>query len=342
MEDIPKNAVHPIASSELKSTENNEHKINCTVTENHNKTVREIMLSAVIMIAVAFFWAMSTQLTKTILLLNPKYFYAPYFMVWFMTNFMIASYPCYLSLALLFGNSSLVTIHKEALIVYGQNVNKIWSYFLLTILFLFFWMLANYAYSQSLGHISASASSSIMSCNTAMITVLAWIILRDRFISFKLISVGAAIAGVVIISVDKEFAGDSFGVFLSILSAFSAAFYKVLFKKFHGNASIGQVSLFLTGLGLLNFFFNSIPALLLLLMKAEIFTWSAVPWIPLFGVAFLSYLFNFLINFGIVLTHPLIISIGMLLGIPISAGNYYMQIIAGTESATTKLRYELN
>lgn len=46
-------------------------------------------------------------------------------------------------------------------------------------------------------------------------------------IYFQLISVAAAIIGVVVISLDKEFVGSIFGISLSIISALSAALYKV-------------------------------------------------------------------------------------------------------------------
>ncbi|CAG9531637.1 unnamed protein product [Cercopithifilaria johnstoni] len=285
-----------------------------------HKRMRQIILNGIIMLAIASSWALSTQFTKSIWVINSQHFYAPYFMVWFNTNFMIACYPVYIIFALLFRRSSLTDIHLEALMVYGRGKDSwIGSYFMRTILFLIFWLIANYSYSQSLGHISASATSTIMSSNTAMVVIFGWFILNDQFIPFRLISVAAAIIGVIIISLDKEFVGNIFGISLSLLSALSAALYKVLFKKVIGDATIGQVSLFMSGLGLLNASLNSLPMITLLINGIETFTWSNVPWFPLLGVAFLSLWFNFLINFGIALLHPLVISIGMLFGIPISA-----------------------
>lgn len=37
--------------------------------------------------------------------------------------------------------------------------------------------------------------------------------------------------------------------------------------------------------------------------------------------------FNFLLDFGVALLHPLVISVGMLLGIPISAGLFSQQVL---------------
>ncbi|EFO20696.1 hypothetical protein LOAG_07791, partial [Loa loa] len=84
----------------------------------------------------------------------------------------------------------------------------------------------------------------------------------------------------------------------------------VLFKKVICDATIDQVSLFMNGLGLLNATLNSLPI-----------TNITRKWrrnVHLVQCTIASG-FNFLINFGITLLHPLVISIGMLFGIPISA-----------------------
>lgn len=47
--------------------------------------------------------------------------------------------------------------------------------------FLVLWVMANYAFGQSLGRISASAASSIMSSNTAMVCVLSSLLIHERF-----------------------------------------------------------------------------------------------------------------------------------------------------------------
>ncbi|VDK41136.1 unnamed protein product [Gongylonema pulchrum] len=262
------------------------------------------MISAVVMLAVAFCWAMSTQFTKTALVLKKSQFYAPYFLVWFNTNFMTLCYPAYLLMGAVSSRTSISDIHhattpsnrscaafSEALLVYGKQPGKgglVCAYFLRTSLFLFFWLVANYSYAQSLGHISASATSSIMSCNTAIVCVLGWFILHDQFIPFRLVSVAAAIGGVVVMSMDKEFAGSILGISLSILSALSAALYKVLFKKVVGSAKIGQVAMFMSGLGMMNLFFNSVPMVTFLCTHVETFMWSEVPWLPLLGAAILA------------------------------------------------------
>ncbi|VDM40079.1 unnamed protein product [Toxocara canis] len=287
-----------------------------------NKTFREILVSSIVMGCVALSWALSTQFSKSALNLDKANFYAPYSLVWFSTNFMITCYPIYMLYVFICKGVNLEAIraaHEEAAKVYGRKGLSLKSYLLRTGLFLFFWTAANYSYSQSLGHISASATASIMSSNAAMVCALGWIILHDKFIPFRLLSIAAAIGGVMTMSLDTEFAGNVIGICLSILSALMAAFYKVFFKKVIGDATLGQVSIFMSGLGLMNLFVNIIPAAALTLTGTETLEWTRVPWLPLIGSALLNLMFNFLVNFGIALLHPLVISVGMLFGIPISA-----------------------
>lgn len=47
------------------------------------------------------------------------------------------------------------------------------------------------------------------------------------YLCFQLIAVATTMVGVIVISLDKEFVGYTFGVFLSVLSALFAALYRV-------------------------------------------------------------------------------------------------------------------
>ena len=82
-------------------------------------------------------------------------------------------------------------------------------------------------------------------------------------------------------------------------------------------ASVYQMSLFLSSLGLFNTFFLWPIALLLHFLNAEVIT--DIPWAFLFASSAFGVVFNFSINFGIAYTFPLFISIGTVMGIPINA-----------------------
>lgn len=52
------------------------------------------------MLGVALSWALSTQFGKTALNFKDS-FYAPYFLMWFSTNFMATCYPAYIFYAII-------------------------------------------------------------------------------------------------------------------------------------------------------------------------------------------------------------------------------------------------
>lgn len=94
---------------------------------------------------------------------------------------------------------------------------------------------------------------------------------------------------------------------------------KVWFKRIVGDATLGQVSLFLSCLGLLSTLLLWPIIVIFHFIHYEVFTWRNIPWKYLCGNAVLGIIFNFLINFGIAFTHPLFVSLGTVLGIPINA-----------------------
>uniref|UniRef100_A0A914C3Y2 EamA domain-containing protein n=1 Tax=Acrobeloides nanus TaxID=290746 RepID=A0A914C3Y2_9BILA len=290
------------------------------------------IISVVVIVSVAISWACATQFSKSVLTLDPSHFYAPYSMIYFSTCFMVICYPVFLFYAFIARRNFEETI-QESTRIFSPNGLTIKSVFIGVTPFIILWVAANYCYSQALGNISASGASSIMSSNTAIVCVLSWVLLKNSFSFIQLSAVFFAVGGVVLISLDSEFSGNKTGVILVVASAFTAALYKVLFKKFNGDASLGQVSLFMTILGLFDLVFNIVPTVILVLTKVERIDFAYIPWWPLIGSALLGLLFNFLVNFGIALLNPLVISIGMLCGIPLNAA---IDIIFRDMKATPK------
>jgi solute carrier family 35 protein F3/4 len=79
----------------------------------------QLAIGALIVVGVAVSWAGATQFSKSALSDKPSTFYAPYFIVWFNTNFMIFCYPVYVLYALVLNllrnedaNTPLKEIHK--------------------------------------------------------------------------------------------------------------------------------------------------------------------------------------------------------------------------------------
>ncbi|PAV79842.1 hypothetical protein WR25_01958 isoform C [Diploscapter pachys] len=304
-----------------------------TVISERSILIRTIV-SIVVIIGVSITWALSTQFSKTAIKTNPDKFSAPYFMMFFSTSFMSMCYPVYM-LYEFFSRHNVKVAHVAAQGIFGSKGWTILSWLKTVGPFLFLWICANYSYTRSLMSITPSIATSISATNTAIVYVLSILVLGDRFNIFKILSILFAIAGVVVISVDhSKLSAHFIGIILAIVSATSAAIYKVLlemmqiinfkiqvlFKRQIGSASLGQVSLFMSSLGMLDLCVNWIPPLVLGLTDVEHIEFDYIPWAPMAIGACLSLLFNFLINFGIALLNPLTVSIGMLMGIPLNAG----------------------
>jgi len=106
-------------------------------------------------------------------------------------------------------------------------------------------------------------------------------------------------------------------VILSVGSALGAGFYKVLLKWRVGSASLYQMALFLSSLGVFSTVcFWPIPLVLHLTGVEPLVN---IPWTFLCVSSLLGVVFNLSINFGIAYTFPLFISLGTVLGIPLNA-----------------------
>lgn len=127
-----------------------------------------------------------------------------------------------------------------------------------------------------------------------------------------------AVSGIVLFAFADGFkAATAEGIILSVAAAVGAGLYKTLFKRAVGDATLGEVSLFLSILALISTFVLWVVPLALHLAGVEIL--KQLPWKFLMPNALLGLLFNFLINFGIAFTYPLFISLGTVLGIPVNA-----------------------
>ncbi|CCD74178.1 Sugar phosphate transporter domain-containing protein [Caenorhabditis elegans] len=278
-----------------------------------------IFLNATIIGLVAITWCLSTQFSKTALNFDKKHFNAPYFMMWFNTNLMILCFPAYIIVDKLRSRRTVNVIVGETFRTFGKKKGfNIRNLFIYVTPFVVFWVGANYPYVRALLLISPSVATSISACNAAFVYILAIIVLGDTINIFKILSVVLAIGGVVVISLDNEMKVEWVGIMCAVISAFMAAVYKVTFKRVIGNASLGDVSLFMSCLGFLNLCINWVPALILALTGVETLQFAYAPWGPMVGAALLSMAFNFTINFGIALLNPLVISVGMLCGIPLN------------------------
>ncbi|CAD5229219.1 unnamed protein product [Bursaphelenchus okinawaensis] len=278
------------------------------VAPSEEKRLSKTLISVLVVLGVSVSWTSASQFTK--LALHDE-FKAPYFIVWFNTNLMMLCYPFYLVVSC---RKSWKTIRQETFDCDRTLLEWLW----VTVTLLTLWTMANVLFSVSLGRISASASTSLISCNVFVVFLLSKCFLDERYTVTKSISTVLGVIGVIVICCDKEFAGDVVGVVSVMLAAFSSAMYKVVFKKIVGQAGLGQVSLLMSLLGALNLLLNVIPITLLWYVDVEVITLHNIPWFYLIGSAVLSLTYNFVVNLSIALITPLFVSIGALLGIPLN------------------------
>ena len=106
------------------------------------------------------------------------------------------------------------------------------------------------------------------------------------------------------------------GATLAILATFGAAFYKTIFARYLKAPETRQVSLILSLIGLINLLFILPISFLLIYFNVESVEWETAPWGLIIAVSFSGVIFNFLINYGVVVTYPLFISVGFSLCLP--------------------------
>jgi len=311
------------------------------------------LIGLVISLLLAISWVGSAQFSQIANTGNQEKFNSPYFTTWFSTLWMIFCYPGYLLFSVLKPRRYQIKtaeIFRESRNIFGDKGITVGQVFYGVLPFNIVWILTNYVYVFSLTYISATEASAILSSNVAFVYVMALFILNGQIFVIRIVSSLICIGGVVLfyyaidqfgantiisddnstnVSYETTAVPDSgsvassdqlVGILLALAAAFGSALYKVCFKRAVGNASLGQVSLFLSLLGLCNATILWVPALVLNLTGVEIAEPGYIPWEFLCGSSVLSLVFNFLINFGVAYTYPLFISIALMLGIPINAG----------------------
>uniref|UniRef100_A0A3Q4HNB6 Solute carrier family 35 member F3 n=1 Tax=Neolamprologus brichardi TaxID=32507 RepID=A0A3Q4HNB6_NEOBR len=261
--------------------------------------VRKALWGVAMVMCVCSSWAGSTQLAK----LTFKQFDAPFTLTWFATT-------------LHFGRA-----HRECCRFFGDDGLTPKVFFTKVAPFGLLWILTNYLYLQALRKINTTDVSALFCCNKAFVFLLSWIVLRDRFMGVRIVAAILAIAGIVMMTYADGFHSHSvIGIALVVASASMSALYKVLFKMVLGSAKFGEAALFLSIVGSTNFVFVSfVPVMLYFTHVEYIESLRDIPWAYLCGVAALLFAFNVLVNFGIAITYPTLISLGIVLSVPVNA-----------------------
>ncbi|XP_071757513.1 solute carrier family 35 member F3 isoform X1 [Centroberyx gerrardi] len=281
--------------------------------------VQKALWGVAMVMCVCSSWAGSTQLAK----LTFKQFDAPFTLTWFATTWNCLFFPLYY-IGHLCKSPERQTPRqrfRECCRFFGDDGLTPKVFFTKVAPFGLLWILTNYLYLQALRKINTTDVSALFCCNKAFVFLLSWIVLRDRFMGVRIVAAILAIAGIVMMTYADGFHSHSvIGITLVVASASMSALYKVLFKMVLGSAKFGEAALFLTIVGSANFVFISfVPVILYFTHVEYIGSPQDIPWAYLCGVAGLLFAFNVLVNFGIAITYPTLISLGIVLSVPVNA-----------------------
>lgn len=284
----------------------------------------KIFFGVIIVVLIAFSHTGSTQFAKTT---YTKNFQAPFFVTWYNTCFMIMVYPFFM-IPLMCQKTPwrLRTFLRHTALIFGPDgfsLKSLVNYWLRRIIpFCMIWIGTNYVYIRSLRPLLPGTVTAIFSVSSCFVYILSLIFLRDRFYLLRVVAMFLTICGIVLMGYVEGFgikATSYQGIIFVMLAAFGSALYQVFFKRVMADATGSQVALFLTLLGSTNMILFSPVLFLMDYLEWEVITWDTLPWVHLNTTAILSAFFNYLVNFGISITFPLFISIGISLGLPMNA-----------------------
>ncbi|KAL6076964.1 EamA domain-containing protein [Balamuthia mandrillaris] len=206
-----------------------------------------------------------------------------------------------------------------------------------------FWWLANYCYTLSLPLTSVASILSIEQASTIFVYILSVIFLREKITLIKVMAVVVCIGGVVLIAFgddegskhdssssssasssetkQKPLLGDIIVVFSAIGGACYMVFYKrVLCSGGGGGLGLPAVNVLLGCVGLCNALF-AWPGLIIVNYtgwEPFVLPTSASIVRAVLAKAFLSVMYNYLLNYGIVVTSPLFMRIAIMCSVPAS------------------------
>ncbi|KAM4770944.1 LOW QUALITY PROTEIN: solute carrier family 35 member F3 [Rhinophrynus dorsalis] len=281
--------------------------------------IKKFSCGIAMILCVCTSWSGSTQLAKSAL----NKVDAPLTLTWFSTNWNVLFFPIYYVGHVLQSDEKKSPIQKyqECSIFFGDNGLTLKAFLTKAAPFGVLWTLTNYLYLHGIKKLNTTDVSALFCCNKAFVFLLSWIILRDKFMGVRIVAAIVAIAGIVMITYADGFHSHSvIGIAVVVGSASTSALYKVLFKLILGSAKFGEAALFLTALGVFNILFITCIPIILYFSKVEYWsTLENVPWSSLCGFSILQLAFNVLLNFGIAITYPTLISFGIILSVPVNA-----------------------
>lgn len=303
------------SNTDTNSTATEIYKRHCTCSH----VQKQFVSGVIITIAMGVAWLGFTHFGKNT---YTDTFSAPLVVVYFYTSWMIVFYPVYITIAYIVarGSVELKQLFRESIMIYKEEEFKPIRFSVRTLIFCFVWTVGNYSYIRALRLLGAMDVIALYATNQSFVYMLSWIVLFEKFIAIRILAMIFSITGIVLFAYADGFGNPNmWGVVLAVTSASAAAVYKMLIKKFIGEASFGKISLFLSLIGFGNLLCLWPFILLFYLTKTETVDWSILPWTPLCASAVLATVHQFLSNYSGVITFSIFLEMGLLIGIPLCA-----------------------
>lgn len=297
----------------------------CCLCRN-GKSQQKFAMACAIVLCLAITWVASAQLCRETYI--PGQFLSPLLCLYFWSSWLIFFYPMYVGIELFVskGDFPVGQTFRENLHIYGPYDFHVGRFVYKTITLCFLWGLTGYTYVRSLdpGFLETTDISALLTTNHTFVYMLSWIVLFEKFVPLRIFALILSISGVVLFAYADGFGSHStWGVVLAICSSSALAVFKVLYKKWIGRVSFGQISMFLSIMGLGNLL-TLWPVIIILQYTELEYVKSSVPWNVLFGVAALMIVFQFLSNYTECLTNDLVTGLGMVVAIPMCGVSDYI------------------
>ncbi|XP_061183186.1 solute carrier family 35 member F3-like [Saccostrea echinata] len=312
------------------ATSNNEARPDSSDGESclcrNSKSQQKYVMACVIILCLAVTWVTSTQLCQETYV--PNQFHSPLLCMYFWTVWLLLFYPAYVAIELILskGDFPVKQTLRENILIYGPYNFHPGHFAIKTITLCFLWGVTGYSYVRALdpSFLGATDISALFSTNHTFVYMLSWIVLFEKFVPLRVIALILSISGVVLFAyADGLGSHSTWGVVLAICSSSSLAVFKVLFKKWIGRLGFGQLSMFLSIMGLGNLLMLW-PVIIGLQYSGVEYIRANVPWNQLFGTAALMIVFQFLSNYTECLTNELVTGLGMVVAVPMCAVSDYI------------------
>ena len=308
--------------------------------------VRPVVLGLFIVLGLVCSNVLTQQLAKTIF--HVQSFDAPLFLTSFTTLFLIFLHPVlYLML-----NAGRIISDKAVFfdrLKMEKELFKQPNMKLLVCGFCILYVLTNYLFISSLRFISNTEAATYLATDPAICFILAFCLLDARCGKDEMVKNGvhlvAAVMSFAAITLSlyggkvadeplqqpsnitqtelntpevqpEEFSDRAVGALLAISATFGAAFYKTIFARYLKSPETRQVSLILSLIGVGNLLIVLPVSFVLIHFGIEDIDLPSAPWGYMVAMSCTGVMFNFLINWGVVVTYPLFISVGFSLCLP--------------------------